>query len=105
MPLNYRNFIFFWTKISPQNALNTVLIWDWISKIFGGGRGQTKSATVRFFPACAMCEKRCRAGPDMDSFMNILTPIAQGLLNEQVDYPLTITYIPLKWCGFAYKIF
>ena len=52
-----------------------------------------------------MYEKHFRAGPDIDSLMDILSPIAQGLLEEQIDYPLTIIYIPLKWCGFAYKIF
>ena len=52
-----------------------------------------------------MYEKHFRAGADMDSLMDILSPIAQGLLEEQIDYPLTIIYIPLKWCGFAYKIF
>ena len=50
-------------------------------------------------------EKHFRAGPDIDSLTDILTPIAQDLLKEQVDYPLTIIYIPLKLCGFAYKIF
>ena len=52
-----------------------------------------------------MYEKHFRAGSDIDSLMDILSPIAQGLLEEQIDYPLTIIYIPLKWCGFAYKIF
>ena len=52
-----------------------------------------------------MYEKHFRAGTDMDSLMDILTPIAQDLLREQVKYPLTIVYIPLKRCGFAYKIF
>ena len=52
-----------------------------------------------------MYEKQFRAGPDMDSLMDILTPIEQGLLKEQVEYPFTIVYIPLKKCGFAYKMF
>ena len=50
-------------------------------------------------------EKHFRAGPDIDSLTDILTLIVQDFLKEQVDYPLTIIYIPLKWCGFAYKIF
>ncbi len=50
-------------------------------------------------------EKHFRVGPDVDCLINILTPMAQGLLKEQICYPLTIIYIPLKWCGFAYKIF
>lgn len=52
-----------------------------------------------------MYEKHFRVGSDLDSIMSILTPMAQGLLKEQKSYPLTIIYIPLKWCGFAYKIF
>ena len=52
-----------------------------------------------------MYGKHFRAGSDIDSLMDILSPIAQGLLEEQIDYPLTIIYIPLKWCGFVYKIF
>ena len=30
--------------------------------------------------------------------------MAQDLLKLLIDYPLTIIYTPLKWCGFAYKI-
>ena len=49
-------------------------------------------------PDCrnVMYEKHFRAGTDMDSLMDILTPIAQDLLREQVKYPLTIVYIPFK---------
>ena len=50
-------------------------------------------------------EKHFRVGSDADSLMSILTPMAQGLLQENVCYPLTIVYIPLKWCGYAYNIF
>jgi superfamily II DNA helicase RecQ len=46
-----------------------------------------------------------RVGKDVDCLMKILTMMAQDLLKEQMDYPLTIMYIPLKWCGFAYMIF
>ena len=35
----------------------------------------------------------------------ILTPIAHNLLKLTVHYPLTITYLSLKWCGFAYRLF
>ena len=52
-----------------------------------------------------MYEKHFRVGSDVDSLMSILTPMAQGLLQERKCYPLTIIYIPLKWCGYAYKIF
>ena len=52
-------------------------------------------------------EKHVRVGSDVDSLLSILTPMAQDLLQEAVCYPLTIIYIciPLKWCGYAYKIF
>ena len=52
-----------------------------------------------------MYTKHFRGEPDADSLVRILSPIAQDLLKEQTNYPLTIIYIPLKWCGFAYKIF
>lgn len=32
-------------------------------------------------------------------------PIAKSLLNEKTAYPLTIVYLPLRLCGFAYKLF
>ena len=50
-------------------------------------------------------EKHFRVGSDVDSLMSILTPMAQDLLQEHICYPLTITCIPLKWSGYAYKIF
>ena len=50
-------------------------------------------------------EKHFRGEPDVDSLVRILSPIAEDLLKEWINYPLTIIYIPLKWCGFAYKIF
>ena len=50
-------------------------------------------------------EKHFRVGSDVDSLMSILTPMAEGLLQKRKCYPLTIIYIPLKWCGYAYKIF
>ena len=52
-----------------------------------------------------MYEKHFRGEPDVDSLVRILSPIAEDLLKERINYPLTIIYIPLKWCGFAYKIF
>ena len=39
------------------------------------------------------------------SYESILRPIAVKLLEENVNYPLTIVYLPLRWCGFAYKLF
>ncbi len=38
-------------------------------------------------------------------FPSILEPIARDLLWKKIDYPLTIVYVPLKLCGFAYKLF
>ena len=52
-----------------------------------------------------MYTKHFRGEPDADSLVRILSPIAQDLLKQQTNYPLTIIYITLKWCGFAYKIF
>ena len=50
-------------------------------------------------------EKHFRFGSDMDSVISILMPMAKSLLHDQINYPSTIVYIPLKWCGFAYRIF
>ena len=50
-------------------------------------------------------KKIFRVGPDLESYESILQPIAEGLRKETVNYPLTILYMTLKWCGFAYKMF
>lgn len=50
-------------------------------------------------------DKVFRHGKDIDSIQAILKPIAEELLVTKTDYPLTIIYIPLRWCGFAYKLF
>jgi superfamily II DNA helicase RecQ len=44
-------------------------------------------------------------GKDVDAIQSILIPIARGLLEEKIAYPLTIVYISLRLCGFAYKLF
>jgi ATP-dependent DNA helicase RecQ len=49
--------------------------------------------------------KQKRTGQDIDSLTAILSPMADRLLEEHINYPLTIVYLPLKWCGFAYKLF
>ena len=46
-----------------------------------------------------------RHGQDIDAIESILIPIATCLLKETIEYPLTIVYVPLKLCGFAYKLF
>ena len=50
-------------------------------------------------------KKVFRHGQDIDAIQSILTPIAKCLLKETIEYPLTIVYVPLKLCGFAYKLF
>ena len=50
-------------------------------------------------------EKHFRAGDDMEAITDILTPIAEGLLKDNISYALTVIYIPLKWCGFVYHLF
>ena len=50
--------------------------------------------------------KKCfTAGEGIESVEAILNPIDQDMLELQADFPLKIVYIPLKWCGFAYKLF
>jgi hypothetical protein len=46
-------------------------------------------------------EKCFRKGQDIDSIENICRPIANDLMNMTINYPLTIIYMPLKWCGFV----
>lgn len=45
------------------------------------------------------------AGKDMDSPQAIIMPIAKALLQQKIDYPLTIMYLTLRLSGFAYTIF
>lgn len=40
-----------------------------------------------------------------DATEAVLKPIATDLLKQKVDHPLTIIYVPLKLCGFGYKLF
>ncbi len=42
---------------------------------------------------------------DVDSIGNICQPIVNNLLTMGIDYPLTIIHMPLKWCGFVYRLF
>ena len=50
-------------------------------------------------------QKVFRAGPDIEAYENILEPVAQQLLQLKHNYPLTIIYLSLRWCGFAYRLF
>ena len=49
--------------------------------------------------------KVLRENDELTSYENILRPIAERLMDLKVEYPLTIIYLPLRWCGFAYKLF
>jgi hypothetical protein len=50
-------------------------------------------------------KKVFRTGHDVDAIKSILMPIASSLLQQKIAYPLTIIYISLRLCGFAYKLF
>ncbi|KAK2549364.1 RecQ-like DNA helicase Blm [Acropora cervicornis] len=50
-------------------------------------------------------DKVLREGEDVDFFIELLTPIVEQLGEKTVTYPLTVLYLPLKWCGFAFKYF
>ena len=45
------------------------------------------------------------SGMDIDAIQSILRPIANELLTSKLNFPLTIIYLPLRWCGFAYRLF
>ncbi|CAB3991081.1 ATP-dependent DNA helicase Q1 [Paramuricea clavata] len=40
-----------------------------------------------------------------NSYNALLLPIAKDLKNSLREYPLTLIYLPLKWCGYAFKLF
>ena len=46
-----------------------------------------------------------RKGIDVEFFEKLLEPIALDLKGKKVNYPTTIMYLPLRWCGFAFKYF
>ena len=50
-------------------------------------------------------EKLFRHGEDADALKSILIRVAKDLLEKKNEYPITIVYVPLRLCGFAYKIF
>ena len=49
-------------------------------------------------------KKIFRSGRDIDAIESILRPIAKELLTSKLDLPLTIVYLPLPSCGFAYRL-
>ncbi|KAJ7384056.1 hypothetical protein OS493_024070 [Desmophyllum pertusum] len=49
-----------------------------------------------------------RRGPSrlgIKSFDSVLRPIAEQLKVELTKFPITVIYLPLKWCGTAYNLF
>ena len=50
-------------------------------------------------------QKRRPSSLGSASYDDILVPIAEELKLKLNNYPLTIIYLPLKWCGYAYKLF
>ena len=46
-----------------------------------------------------------RSGKDIDAVQSILKPIADQLFTSKQNFPLTVIYLPLRWCGFAYRLF
>jgi superfamily II DNA helicase RecQ len=48
-------------------------------------------------------KKIFRKGKDLELFEELLHNIATELKKNKLDYPLTIMYLQLKWCGFAFK--
>ena len=50
-------------------------------------------------------KKVFRKGDDTEFFEKLLEPIACDLKEKKVNYPTTIMYLPLHWCGFAFKYF
>ena len=52
-----------------------------------------------------MYSKVFRKSDDIDFCEELLKPMTNDLKQRKVFYPLTILYLPLKWCGFAFKYF
>ena len=50
-------------------------------------------------------EKRKPNNNVFDSYDDILKPIAEELKVKKFTYPLTLIYMPLKWCGYAFRLF
>ena len=48
-------------------------------------------------------EKIFRKGKDFEFFVELLHNMATELKKSKLDYPLTIMYLQLKWCGFVLK--
>ena len=46
-----------------------------------------------------------RDSSSSNSYENILLPISQKLIHERENFPMTIIYMKLKYCGIAYALF
>ena len=49
-------------------------------------------------------EKIFREEQDAVAYEGILRPVAELLLKLGIDFPITIIYLTLPWCGRAYKL-
>ena len=57
-------------------------------------------------PNIFICKsKRRPSSLGSESYIDILQPIVEELKVKLIDYPLAIVYLPLKWCGYAFKFF
>lgn len=57
-------------------------------------------------PNIFICKsKRRPSSLGAESYNDTLLPIAEGVKSKLIDYPLTIVYLPLKWCGYAFNFF
>lgn len=50
-------------------------------------------------------QKLFRKWSDDDALEAIILPIMKDLKDKKTEYPLTIIYLPLQWCGYAYNLF
>lgn len=50
-------------------------------------------------------ELRKASSTGLESYESILLPIAEELKKQLTLYPLTIIFMPLKYCGYAYRLF
>ena len=50
-------------------------------------------------------EKVFQKDDDIDFYEQLLNPIMHGLKESTTAFPLTILYLPLKWCRFSFNFF
>ena len=66
-----------------------------MSEVSQAGHWKSQPAKHLFF----------RKGSDYEAYVNVLQPIVKALFEQGGNYPLTLIYLPLPWCGRAYKLF